>query len=177
MPSLNELTAPGADEYAPFYAGYVAQVIEPPTPETLRRQGDATLALLSTARDDGDFAYAEGKWTVRQLLGHITDTERVMSYRLLRIARGDATPLPGFDENAFMAHAGFGDRTLADLAAEFDAVRQATVRLVASLGAEALSRRGVASGAPVSARALLYIIAGHELHHRALLVQRYGLSS
>lgn len=150
----------------------------PETPN-LRRVLDAhadTLAALTTGADP-DAAYAAGKWTVRQVLQHVVDAERIFTARALRIARGDATPLPGFDENAY-ADATAGDRRPLDaVVAEMKAVRAATLALLDALPAEAWGRTGTASGQPVSVRALLWITAGHALHHEAVLRERYGLTA
>lgn len=166
-------SAPGADEYAPFYAGYVAQVTGDPL--TLLVEDGAAwarhLAALPPAR--GGHRYAEGKWTIREMLGHVIDTERIMSYRLLRLARRDPSPMPSFDENHYVAQAGSDHRALDDLAAEWAAVRASTLALVRSLDPTALDFVGTASGKPVSARAMLYIVVGHSLHHRRILEERY----
>jgi uncharacterized damage-inducible protein DinB len=122
---------------------------------------------------DGSFRYAPGKWTVKEVLGHITDTERIFSYRALRIARGDQTPLPGFEQDDYVRSGAFGDRTLAGLAEEFGAVRTASVSLLRSFNEEAWSRRGVASQKEVTVRALGFMIAGHQIHHRIILEERY----
>jgi hypothetical protein len=141
----------------------------------LREQVHETAALLRRSRDRADFAYAPGKWTVKQVVGHLADVERVMAYRALWIARNDMTPLPGFDENAWMDNARFGSRTLDDLVQEFEIVRASTVELASHLDAEEFARRGTSSGNPMSVRALFYIIAGHERHHLALFRERYDL--
>jgi len=174
MPAL-PVPAPGADEYAPYYAGYVARMANDDVIEALVRQIDETATALSRVKPaDEGYRYAAGKWTVREVVGHLADTERIMSYRLLCIARGDQTPLPSFDENAYAAVAGADSRRLSDLVAEFRTVRAATLSLIRGLDAEALGRRGIASGRPVSARALVYIIGGHERHHMAVLGERYA---
>jgi hypothetical protein len=121
-------------------------------------------------------AYAPGRWTVKEVIGHIADTERVMAYRALRIARGDRTPLPGFEQDPYVAVAELNDRPLPELLAELAAVRAATVALFTGIPTAAWTRMGTASDAPCSVRALAYIIAGHELHHRALLHERYGVA-
>lgn len=166
---------PADDEYAPFYAGYVARLA--PDADALERlvwQREAFVVFL-----DGIPAtlhghrYAEGKWSIREVVGHLADAERIMAYRLLRVARGDATPLPGFEEDDYVRAGGFDGRTLASLVREWEAVRRATLELVRSLDAEAAARRGVANGNPVSARALAWIIAGHVEHHREILAERY----
>jgi hypothetical protein len=165
---------PGADEYAPYYERYIARVPAGGVVAVLARQVAGTRALLAGVPDAlADHAYAPGKWTVKEVVGHIVDAERVFAYRALRFARGDATELAGFDENAYVPAGRFGERTLASLAEELESVRQATVRLLAGLPAEAWLRRGVANGQAVSVRALACIIAGHELHHRAILEERY----
>jgi hypothetical protein len=170
------ITPPAQDEYAPFYAGYVARVAGRDLRDVLGRQAGEIRALIAPLTDeDGTARYEPGKWSVKEVLGHIADTERVMSYRLLRIARGDVTPLPGFEQDPYVAAANADERTLASLLAELEAVRGSTLALVGSLGAEAWERRGVASGREVSARALAHIIAGHLDHHVAILRERYGL--
>ncbi len=165
---------PDPTEYAPWYAGYVAKVPDGELLSTLEAQGGEyvqTLTVIPEAR--GSFAYAPGKWTVKELLGHVVDAERVFSYRAMRIARGDQTPLPGFDEKAWVPLSGANDRTVADLLGEFRAVRAATLALLRHLPPEAVSRRGVASDKEISVRALAWIIAGHASHHLGILRERY----
>ncbi|HEX9108815.1 MAG TPA: DinB family protein, partial [Longimicrobiales bacterium] len=123
--------------------------------------------------EQADFAYAPGKWTIKQVVGHLADTERVMSARALCFARGEQAPLPAFDENAYVDNAGFEQRTLESLVQELRAVRAASVALFDGLGAEAWTRRGTASGHGITVRALAWVIVGHELHHRAILRERY----
>ena len=168
-------TRPEADEYAPYYGRYVERV----------RAGDIALVLEETARETADLLrsdlararadhrYAEGKWSVKEVVGHLADAERVFAYRLLRFARADETALPGFDENTYVPAGRFDERTLDDLLDEFLAVRNATLALVRGLPEAAWTRRGVASENVMSVRALATVIAGHELHHRAILEQRY----
>ena len=142
--------------------------------ERLRAQPAELRALLGSLDDAAARArYEPGKWSIKEVVGHVSDTERVMGYRLLRIGRGDVTPLPGFEQDPYVAAAGADRRPLASLLAELEAVRAATLALVESLPAEAWERRGTASGNPVSARALAYIIAGHAAHHHAVLRERY----
>ena len=165
---------PARDEYAPFYHTYVGAVPDGDLLGMLDESLQETLGLLGgIGEGGGGRRYAEGKWSVREVVGHMADTERVMAYRALRIARGDRTPLPGFDENAFVAAAGFDRRTLADLSDELAAVRAATLHLFRPLDEEALARRGTASGSEVTVRALAWIVAGHEMHHRRILRERY----
>jgi uncharacterized damage-inducible protein DinB len=168
------IARPGADEYAPYYGTYIGKVPDGDLRSMLSTQLAETLALIrSIPESRGGHRYAPDKWSVREVLGHLADSERIFSYRALRIARGDATPLPGFEQNDYVPAGGFDARTLRDLADELAAIRQATIHLFAHLDAAAFERRGTASGKPVSVRALAYIIAGHELHHVGILKTRY----
>jgi len=165
---------PVAAEYAPYYGRYIDKVPDGDLLRTLEDQGRETQAVLARLSEAKALhRYAPGKWSVKEVIGHVTDTERVYSYRALRFARGDATALPGFDENAWVPAGSFDARSLADLAAELDAVRRATLTLFRGLDAAALARRGTASDNAVSVRAIAWIIAGHERHHVALLHERY----
>jgi hypothetical protein len=165
---------PGATEHAPYYAKYIGRVPDGDLLELLRAQVMDTSALLRGVSDEqANFAYAPGKWTIKEVVGHITDVERVMSYRALRFARNDLTPLPGFDETAWGTNGNFAARTLDDLVEELQIVRAATIQFAKHLSDEALARVGTANGTPASVRALLYIIAGHERHHAELLRERY----
>jgi uncharacterized damage-inducible protein DinB len=165
---------PAADEYASYYATYVSATEGDDLPMLLTTQQRETAALLAGLSEaQAAFRYAPGKWTVREVIGHVSDTERIFAYRLLRIARGDQTPLPGFDENPYVAAAGFERRPLAEVAAEFASVRQATLTLLGGLDDTALARRGTASDKTISARALAWIIAGHERHHLDVIRERY----
>ncbi|HLM56348.1 MAG TPA: DinB family protein [Pyrinomonadaceae bacterium] len=165
---------PGSGEYASYYEKYVALVPEGDVVETLGRQMDETLALLAGV-DEGRAggSYEPGKWSVKELVGHIIDSERVFAYRALRFARGDQTPLPGFDQETFSRHVDFDSRPLPHIIEEFASVRRATLSLLGSFDEEAWGRRGVASDNEVSVRALAYIIAGHEAHHVRILRERY----
>ena len=168
-------TPPDATEYDPYYGRYIARVPAGDVVHTLDTQLADTLALIDTFGDArAEHRYAPGKWTVKEVVGHLADVERIFAYRALRIGRGDATPLPGFDENAYVAQADFGRRTLGDLAREFEFVRRATVALFAGMTDEALARRGTANGQAITPRALAYIVAGHERHHAVLLRERYS---
>jgi len=165
---------PKPDEHAEYYAKYVAKVPDGDLIAQLSSQAIETVNLLKELSPErADFAYAPGKWTIKQVLGHIIDAERVFGYRALRFARNDPTALPGFDENLFVENANFTTRTLADLIDEFRDVRASTIHFAKNLDPDALTRRGTASNFPVSVRALLYIIAGHERHHTMLLRERY----
>ncbi|MFC4639743.1 DinB family protein [Deinococcus hohokamensis] len=166
---------PAAQDYAPFYARYIELVGPGSIVETLEGQLNGSLTLLAGLNEaQANHAYAPGKWTVKQLVGHVIDTERVFAYRLLRAARGDeATPLAGYDDEAWAATWAVDRLPLSALAAEWQAVRTSTVFLLRHLGEGDWERRVVANGAAFSVRALAYAIAGHELHHRHLLTTRY----
>lgn len=169
---------PHQDEFAPFYADYIAWVPDGADAiHALNVQREQVATLLGTiAEEQAGFRYAPEKWSIKELVGHMADAERVFAYRLLRISRADETPLPGFDENAYVRMSGFGERAMIDLASDWIAVRHATVALVQGMGATMWERRGMANGRTVSARAILYIILGHVAHHCNVLHERYGLA-
>ena len=170
------LPRPGEGEYAPFYAGYIAKVPDGDVMKFLETQLREVRTLLSTIPEGrGDHRYAPGKWSIKEVIGHICDAERIFSYRVLRIARGDQTPLPGFEENDYVAAAHFEKRTMASLVDEVVQIRDATLALVHTLDAECGARRGVASGKEVTARAMVWIIAGHMAHHVGILRERYAV--
>ncbi len=170
---------PQSGEYAPYYDRYICLVRQNEVPgndilaafDDQRRQ---TLLLLSGRTEaDGDLRYAPDKWSLKELLGHVNDTERIMSYRALRISRGDATPIEGFEQDDYVRNGPLGRRPLSDLIEDYIAVRRATVSLFRNLDETAWTRRGTAAGNEVTVRALAYIIAGHELHHRRVLEEKY----
>ena len=168
---------PDADEYAPFYADYVSRVSEADPVEAMAAQIELTVGLLGrVAEADAGARYAAGKWSVKEVVGHLTDAERIFSYRALRIARGDDTPLPGFDENAYVPAGRFDERTLAALTGDLANARRSSLDLFRSFDATAWRRRGTASGKVISVRALGCIIPGHERHHVEVLRTRYGLT-
>ena len=174
--NASRATRPDASEHSTYFGRYVALVPDGDIIETTRTAGDALLATLRAIPESrGGYRYAEGKWSIKTVIGHLIDAERIFTYRALRIARGDTTPLPGFEENDYAMTAGSDERTVADLVDELAAVRESTVRLYASFSDEAWSRRGVASNAEVSARALAWINTGHGLHHLRVLTERYGI--
>jgi DinB family protein len=167
---------PGADEHLPYYGKYIAQVPGDDAMTTLVSHIESWHPALRKLTDEQALhRYAPGKWSVKEVLGHLSDGERVFTYRALRFARADATPLPGFDENTWVPASGADRRPIADLADELKAVRAATVALFRSFDGEMLVRRGEANGAAVSVRALAWICAGHAIHHHTLLRERYGL--
>jgi hypothetical protein len=168
------LERPPANEYAPFHADYVAAVPEGDIFEILARQRvEFPRFLQSIGEARGAHRYAPDKWSVKEVVGHVNDAERVFSYRALRFARGDETPLPSFEQEAYVPKGNFDARTLASLADEFAHLRAATLDLFFHLDADALARRGVASGAVVSVRAMAFVIAGHVVHHERGLRERY----
>jgi hypothetical protein len=165
---------PQPSEYAPFYETYVSLIPGNDIVPILEAQRLQMIQLFAARSErDGNFRYAPGKWTVKEVLGHVNDAERIFSYRALRIARGDTTPLSGFEQDDYVRGGGFANRSLADLAEEFAHVRAASVALFRSLGKDAWTLRGVASNHEVSVRAMAFIVAGHELHHRRILEERY----
>jgi uncharacterized damage-inducible protein DinB len=170
------IAKPAADEFLAYYAQYIDLVPESDLARVLQQQIDATRAIFGTVDEaKAGYRYAPGKWSVREVLGHLTDGERIFTYRLLCVARGDVTPLPGFDEQAYVPTSGADRRTLASLLNEFVAVRGATIALVDGLSPEAWTRRGSANGHEITPRALAYIVAGHERHHMETLRTRYGV--
>ncbi len=171
-----EISRPTAGDCTAYLLGYVDLVPDGSILETLAAQIDETAALLSAAGEErGEHRYAPGKWTVKEVVAHLADTEQVFAYRALRFARGDATPLPGFDHDDWVRHAGCGDRTLAEMTSLMRSARAASLALFATLPDAAWSRRGVATGAEIVVSAFPWVLAGHELHHRRILRERYGL--
>lgn len=165
---------PAAGDFAPYYAGYIAAVPEGDLLEILVAQGGELGKLVRSLPEERKLhRYAPGKWTIAESLLHVADAERVFAYRALRVGRGDETPLPGFDQDAFVVTSNADARTLPSLAEELAAVRSATLTLLRSFDARALARRGTASGNPVTGLALACIIAGHEAHHLRILRERY----
>jgi uncharacterized damage-inducible protein DinB len=168
------VSRPEETEYLSYYGKYVSLVGDANVLDTLSKQLDETLGLLrSIPESQAGFRYAPGKWSIKELVGHMIDTERIFAYRALRFARNDRTPVPGYEQDDYIRHASFDDYPLDDLAAEFASVRQSTLFLFRHLDEEAWMRRGVANESEVSVRALAYIIAGHELHHREVLRSKY----
>lgn len=168
------MTKPQETEYAAYYGKYVSLVPDGNIVDTLTTQLSETLAAWQAVpADKAEHRYAPGKWSTKEMMVHVIDTERVMAYRALRIARGDKTPLPGFDQDVFMANTECSARSIADLADEFEAVRKSSLHLFRHLTDAAWQQVGTASDNPISARALAYIIAGHELYHQEILRDRY----
>jgi uncharacterized damage-inducible protein DinB len=171
------IARPREGEFASYYARYTALVPDGDVLQALARQGRDTAELLRrTDEKRSQYRYAEGKWSVREVIGHVADAERVFAYRALTFARADAVALPSFDEQKWAAASNAHARPLAELAAELAAVRAATLALFSGFGADEIARAGVASNNPMSVRSLAWIIAGHELHHVKILRERYGLT-
>ena len=175
---MTALSRPVAGDYDPAAEGYIAAAPDiRDAAAALLSQRDALVELFSSIPESrAGFSYAPGKWTVREVLGHLSDAERIFTSRLLRIGRGDATPLPGFDENTYVPAGAFESRALADVLAEWTAVRNATVALVKGMPGDAWTRRGTANGTTVTAGALVYVIVGHTAHHLRVLEERYGVT-
>ncbi len=174
MPAL--MTRPEADEYVPYFGKYIQLVPEGDLMELLRSQQTGSCVQLSRLDEARALhRYAPGKWSVKEVIGHLADGERVFSYRALRFARADETPLAAFEENEWVPAARFDRRPLSSLLAEWTAVRGATVALFSSFDETEWARRGTANDNVMSVRALACCIAGHELHHMALLRDRYGV--
>ena len=167
------ITRPRPGEYRSYYDRYISLVQSDDILSALEQQSRETIALLKLASSKAEFRYAPEKWSVKEVLGHINDTERIMTYRALRIARGDKTPIEGFEQDDYISGGNFGQRSLSDMIDEFAAVRQATLSLFQHLDAECAARSGTANKNEISARALAFIIAGHELHHRRILQEKY----
>ena len=182
---LEEIASPVVDvarpqpgEYTPYYERYISLVQGEDILTTLDEQRRQTVLLLSGRNEaDGDFRYAPDKWNAKQVIGHLNDTERIFAYRALRIARGDQTPIEGFEQDDYVRNGPFAHRPLSDLIEDYIAVRRATLSLLRNLDEAAWLSRGVANKNDISVRALAYIIAGHELHHRRILEERYFSAS
>ena len=174
MPS--QLQRPAPTEYAPYYGRYVDRVPDGDFRELFLDNMAALMATTASIDEDrGGFRYDPAKWSIRQMLGHLIDAERIFVYRALRFARGDATSLPGFEQDDYVAAAGSDARTLADLRNELLTLRGTTLKFFDSLPQDAWTRMGTASGHPISVRALAYIILGHTMHHLRVLAERYGV--
>ena len=165
---------PQPGEYSPYHDNYISLVKDNDALAALEDQRRQMVLLLSGRTEaDGDLRYAPDKWSLKEVLGHINDTERIMSYRALRISRGDQTPIEGFEQDDYVRIAPFARRSLADLIEDYIAVRRATISLFRNLEEPAWTRRGVANKNEVTVRALAFIIAGHELHHRRIIEEKY----
>jgi uncharacterized damage-inducible protein DinB len=167
-------TRPAPTEYAPFYARYIDLVPQGDLFAILAQQREDALAMLAKIPEaKGNVRYTPGKWSIKEVVGHIIDSERIFAYRALRFGRNDATPLPGFEQDDYVRSGNFDACSLHELAEEFGLVRQATLTMLRHFGSDAWDRRGTANKTEVSVRALAYIIAGHERHHMDILRTKY----
>jgi len=165
---------PQSNDYAPYYGKYVMLVPDGNFLEILEAQlRDMKLLLEPLTDQQADFRYAPGKWSIKETLGHVNDAERIFAVRILRIARGDQTPIPGFEQDDYVKVSNASSRKLSDLLEEFSAIRRATIALIRSLDDASWLRRGTASGEPVSVLAIAFIIAGHVLHHHNIFAEKY----
>lgn len=165
---------PETDEYASYYDTYVSLIANDGVMAELNEQTESLRAVISGLTENrGTYAYAEGKWTIKELLSHLIDGERIFAYRILRISRGDETPLEGFEQDDYIATSNANNRTFADLLDEFDHQRLANLLMIKNIDGDAAKRIGTASGNPVSVRALVYMLAGHVTHHLDILSKRY----
>lgn len=168
------VSRPLEGEFLPYYEKYIALVPDGDVLSILEEQMVDTQSLLrGLPAGVSTYRYAPGKWSVNELVGHVIDSERIFAARALRFARNDPTPLPGFEQDDYVRNSNFDEYPIAELASEWESVRRATIFLFKHLEEPAWMRRGVANNAEVSVRALAYIIAGHELHHREILGTRY----
>ncbi|MBJ7944837.1 DinB family protein [Bacillus cereus group sp. N24] len=165
---------PGTNEYNPYYSTYIKLVPDGDIIHILEQQMKETNLLLKDISDsEGHFRYAPNKWSIKEVIGHIADTERIMAYRLLSIARGETAELPGYNDDMYVLRAAFDKQSMQDLLTNLTVVRQSTVHLLKSLDKDAWLQRGIANNSEVTVRALANIIAGHELHHRQVIKVRY----
>jgi uncharacterized damage-inducible protein DinB len=165
---------PQKGDYADYFERYISLVPSGDFMEFLQTQREDLLRLLSPLSDQqAEFRYAAGKWSIKEVLGHVNDTERIFAYRLLRISRGDQTPLASFEQDNYVQTGNFTARTMKDLLDEFSAIRESTISLVQSLDAAAWQRRGVASQKEITTTALAFVIAGHVRYHHNLIEDRY----
>ncbi len=168
-------TVPTSEEYAPFYTDYIQRASQrDDIPGALAGQIEEIMNALDTLSDaQARFKPGPEEWSIKEVIGHLNDVERVFSYRLLRISRRDITPLPGFEQNDFVRAAGFDKTSLRDLVSEFELLRRANMLAIRHMSDDALDGRGTASGMTVSARALIYMMVGHVDHHLASLREKY----
>ena len=169
------ITRPVEGDYLPYALGYINQIAADQDPlDALRTQPQQIQAIFNSLSEaQAEKPYAEGKWSLKEMLLHQLDSERIFAYRALRFARADGQDLRGFDQDSYVANSQANARSIASLLAEYATVRAATLALFESFNEAELSRRGTANGGPASVRALLYIIPGHELHHLNIIRERY----
>lgn len=178
MALLNwEDTHPQPDEYGEFYQNYINLVDSPNVIQSLIQQGQQVYTIIQKlTQEEASYRYAENKWSVQEVIGHLVDTERIMAYRALCISRGEQKSLPGYDQDDYVREADFDHRSLQNLSTEYDALRNANISMFSSFNKEQIQRKGTANNTTVSVRALAYIIAGHEKHHLNVLEEKYGIN-
>jgi hypothetical protein len=164
---------PSEGDYAPFYAGYIKNITGDVIKALEDQLNSAKSFLKAIPQDKIDFRYAEGKWSIKEVVGHLIDNERVMAYRALSFSRNEKQSLPGFDENDFIKESNYSKRDYTDLVDELRKVRESNLIMFKSFSDEILDRRGIANNSEITVRAILYIIAGHELHHISIIKERY----
>ena len=169
-----QIGRPESKEYAEYFSTYIEKVPGSDILNYLEHQRASAVSLINQIDESkGDFRYEPGKWTLKELLGHIVDAERVFSYRALVFSRNDATPLPGFDQEPWARHANYNQISMREIAAEFDCLRRSTIFLFRHLDAAAWDRKGIANEKSMTTRAAAYVIAGHTEHHLGILKSRY----
>lgn len=168
------MRTPSTDEYSPYYQQYIDQLKGQEPIEALQAQQNVAIAFYSTIpKNLWDYRYAAGKWTIKEVLGHIVDTERIFGYRALCFARNDQASLPGFEQDDYIVHGNFQERSPESLILEYSDLRRSTISLASSFSEEASQRRGLANNNRISVRALIACCAGHELHHIQVLKDKY----
>lgn len=171
MPTI---ARPIAGEYPEYYHAYISLTAGDDLVDLLHTGREELHAFIeSIPADRLDYRYQPGKWSIKEILVHLMDAERIFAYRALRFSRGDRTGLPGFDENEYVPHSGASSRSVADILAEYKALRASTISFIKNLTPEMLTRSGIANGQEISVRALAYIIPGHEIHHLRVIGDRY----
>lgn len=165
---------PTSDEHIDYYSTYIGKVPDGDIVEIMKNDTAEALAFLRSIPESRfDHRYAPGKWSIRQIVGHLGDAELVFLYRALRFSRGDTTPVPGFEENLYVDNAPFESESMSDLIAEFEHLRMASIQLFQNMSEEAMARRGIANEHEISVRAIAYILVGHVTHHLGVLKERY----
>ncbi len=165
---------PASDEYAPYYQTYISLLSDGDILRILEEQMNETLTLLASLTDEqAAISYAPGKWSLKEVIGHIIDCERVFAYRGMCFARGDNTPLPSFEQDEYVLGADFNDKPLDKLASEFKHLRMSNIFMFSTWSEAVQARRGTAANNSITARAIPFILAGHERHHLNIIAKRY----
>ncbi|MEP7128857.1 MAG: DinB family protein [Chitinophagales bacterium] len=167
------INRPEKNDYPEYYEKYIAKVTGNPLIELKTNYKTLRRMVLKLGRKDLTFRYAEGKWTIKEMLVHLMDSERVFCYRALRFARKDTTELPGFEENEWVPNSNANNRKLRSILAEYLAVRNSTIELFSNMNKDMLNSSGIANEKPISVRSILYVITGHEIHHTRIMLERY----